>query len=113
MLVLIEAIDFRNFSCFSIEPSAKFNLIFGANGAGKSSLLEAIYFLSLARSFRTSFNASIISNEKDAATIFGSIKDKNNLIVIEWADKVLEILPSQTLRIEIEHVDDTTRRINF
>lgn len=79
MLIFIEANDFRNLSHFSFEPSSGFNLIFGSNGSGKSSILESIYFLSLMRSFRTSLTTSIISNKMPLTTVFGSIRDKNNL----------------------------------
>ncbi len=44
---------FRNLSDAHLSLSPGFNLIEGQNGAGKSSLLEAVYFLSHGRSFRT------------------------------------------------------------
>lgn len=43
---------FRNLSEAHLSLSPFFNLIAGENGAGKSSILEAIYFLSHGRSFR-------------------------------------------------------------
>lgn len=43
---------FRNISEAHLSLSPFFNLIAGENGAGKSSILEAIYFLSHGRSFR-------------------------------------------------------------
>ena len=46
--------DFRNLEDGTWSPEAGANLIFGLNGAGKSSLLEAIYLSVAARSFRTS-----------------------------------------------------------
>lgn len=42
----------RNLEPLDLEPAAGINLIHGANGAGKTSLLEAIHTLSLGRSFR-------------------------------------------------------------
>jgi DNA replication and repair protein RecF len=45
--------DFRNIAELTFEPSARFNVISGDNGQGKTSLLEAIYCLATTRSFRT------------------------------------------------------------
>jgi DNA replication and repair protein RecF len=45
--------DFRNISELCFEPAARFNVISGDNGQGKTSLLEAIYCLATTRSFRT------------------------------------------------------------
>lgn len=81
MLRLIEASNFRNFSKLSMEPASTFNLIFGVNGSGKSSILESIYFLSLARSSRTHLTTPIITHQQRCTTLFGSIRDPNGLIM--------------------------------
>ena len=52
-LQALEIRDFRNIAQARLETSAGVNLIFGANAAGKTSVLEAIYHLGRARSFRT------------------------------------------------------------
>ena len=44
--------DFRNLASTTIEFDARRNLILGANGSGKTSLLEALYVLCQARTFR-------------------------------------------------------------
>ena len=41
------------------------------------------------------------------------LKDKNNLIIIEWPEKVEDYLPSNTHKIILEHRDDTTRIARF
>ncbi len=43
----------RNIHHASIKPSGNLNFIYGDNGSGKSALLEAIFILARARSFRT------------------------------------------------------------
>ena len=54
-LIRLDISDFRNLDSAKLEPiSSGFNLICGNNGSGKTSLLEAIYYLSLGRSFRSS-----------------------------------------------------------
>lgn len=45
--------DFRNLKYVDTTPAPSFNVICGPNGSGKTSLIEAIYYLALARSFRT------------------------------------------------------------
>ncbi|MFW5443226.1 MAG: DNA replication/repair protein RecF [Methylococcaceae bacterium] len=48
----LDIYNLRNIQKASLEPSAEINLITGENGSGKSSLLEAIFILGRARSFR-------------------------------------------------------------
>lgn len=54
MLTRLFCRDFRNLEELSWEPSAGLHLVLGENGAGKTSLLEAVYILATTRSFRTS-----------------------------------------------------------
>jgi len=49
----LEICDFRNIQHASLSFSSGLNLIRGENAAGKTSLLEAIYYLGRVRSFRT------------------------------------------------------------
>lgn len=49
----LELRDFRNIAELSIEPAARFNVIAGDNGQGKTSLLESLYGVATSRSFRT------------------------------------------------------------
>lgn len=49
----VEIDQFRNLRHVSLTCSPGLNLIFGENASGKTSLLEALYFLGRARSFRT------------------------------------------------------------
>lgn len=52
--------NFRNLASQVVPLSSKINLITGENGAGKTSLLEAIYFLGRQRSFRTAKPKTLI-----------------------------------------------------
>lgn len=45
--------NLRGFSAVELEPSQSLNLLLGSNAAGKTTVLEGIYLLSTARSFRS------------------------------------------------------------
>lgn len=45
--------------------------------------------------------------------IYEILKNQENLVVIEWADRVKKILPRKHIRIHIDHIDENTRKINI
>ena len=61
--------NFRNYDYAKVEFDPKLNVIVGENAAGKTNLVEAIYFLSLARSFRTSETSDLIKNKRQFSQI--------------------------------------------
>lgn len=63
---------FRNLEVSRWRPGAGFNLIAGANGAGKTSLVEAVHVLSHGRSFRASNPDALIQRGKDGFSVFAS-----------------------------------------
>lgn len=62
---------FRNFLHYELAPADKFNLIVGANGRGKTSLLEALYFLGFNRSFRSRSHQPVIHHQQSFCQIVG------------------------------------------
>ena len=56
---------FRNLAVQNINFHPKCNIFYGSNASGKTSLLEAIYYLSHLRSFRQRESAKIISDDQD------------------------------------------------
>ena len=50
-LVRLDIYTLRNIQKISIEPSSTLNLIYGDNGSGKSSFIEAIHILGRAKSY--------------------------------------------------------------
>ena len=66
--------DFRCLESATLEPGARYSLISGANGAGKTSLLEAIYCLSRGRSFRGSPTDKLIRHGCSKLTLFGVVE---------------------------------------
>lgn len=63
----------RNLASVDMTPSAHINLITGANGSGKTSLLEGVHILGLARSFRTHQLKQAIMHDEPALTVFGRL----------------------------------------
>ena len=59
----------RNLNDVKIQPCNRCNYIYGANASGKTSILEAIYLLSLARSFRTTHIKHVISHESTSLQV--------------------------------------------
>ena len=58
-----------------LEFSPELNLIAGANGAGKTSVLEAIFLLGRGRSFRTRSTERLIRHGQPRLTVFGRTDD--------------------------------------
>ncbi|WP_411726266.1 DNA replication/repair protein RecF [Methyloglobulus sp.] len=61
----LDIYNIRNIREQSISPSPGLNFIYGKNASGKSALIEAIFLLGRAKSFRTSSIKSVISFEQD------------------------------------------------
>lgn len=64
----------RNISAASLEFSPGLNVIAGANGSGKTSLLEALYLLGRGRSFRSRSRDSLIQSGQVEATVVGRLQ---------------------------------------
>ncbi len=63
--------QFRNIKACDIELSSGFNFLIGANGSGKTSLLEAIYLLGHGRSFKSALTGRVIKNECEELFVHG------------------------------------------
>ena len=61
--------NFRNLSSVMITPNERFNIFTGANGQGKTNLLESLYLLSAVKSFRPQTNADLIEFGKPQALL--------------------------------------------
>tara|TARA_R110002095_G_scaffold85516_8_gene74458 strand:- start:370 stop:1449 length:1080 start_codon:yes stop_codon:yes gene_type:complete len=68
--------DVRNITSIQLHPSSKLNIIVGPNGSGKTSLLEGIYLLSRARSFRTQNVKKVITSEKQNLIVYAELNHK-------------------------------------
>ncbi len=60
----------RNINRSLLYPGASINIVYGENGSGKTSLLEALYLLGRGRSFRTSNLKTAINKDSETCTVF-------------------------------------------
>lgn len=67
--------NFRNLKSIELFLSPGINLFVGANGSGKTSLLEALHVLGTGRSFRTTRFDPLIANESDHFMIFAEVAE--------------------------------------
>ncbi|MCP5447164.1 MAG: DNA replication/repair protein RecF [Chromatiaceae bacterium] len=97
---LIRINDFRNLTDCELKPDSTMNFIYGGNGSGKTSLLEAIYILSRGRSFRDKQLQNGVQIGKNSFTLFGikTEQNKNKTIGINYSKK------GANIRIEGERV---------
>ncbi len=79
-LLKLDIYSLRNISQATIEPCSGINLITGENGSGKSSLLEAIFILGRARSFRATHIQQVIQFDAKELIISGQSNPNNNLV---------------------------------
>lgn len=66
--------DFRNIENADITLSPGFNFLVGANGSGKTSVLEAIYTLGHGRAFRSLQPARVIRHDQPAFVLHGRLQ---------------------------------------
>jgi DNA replication and repair protein RecF len=81
---------FRNYQNLSLDLSPGLNIFIGENGQGKTNLLEAIYFLSLLRSFRCKNTQNLKQFKCDSFNLSGTIKQDDTLpdrLEINYAEK--------------------------
>jgi len=74
--------QFRNYKENEIDFEPGVNIILGRNAQGKTNLLEAVYFLSTGRSFRTHRDSEMLSWESDSFLIRGQIERREGRIGI-------------------------------
>ncbi|MCU7960150.1 MAG: DNA replication and repair protein RecF [gamma proteobacterium symbiont of Bathyaustriella thionipta] len=78
MLAKLHIQNFRNFKDAAAELDPDSNVFFGSNAAGKTSLLESIFFLSRGRSFLTRNYRQLIHQDSDSALLFAELSQLEN-----------------------------------
>ncbi|WP_221075441.1 DNA replication/repair protein RecF [Agarivorans aestuarii] len=84
--------NFRNIKSANLVPNPKLNVILGQNGSGKTSVLEAIYYLGFGRSFRSNRPSKVITYQQDSFVVFAQLDEhKIGLQKFKGGDTALRI----------------------
>lgn len=99
----LEISHFRNLHSASLELDEGLNIITGENAAGKTSLLEAIFYLSYGRSFRSTNSRQLIQLDQPyfrlVAQLYDEQRDQQHRIGIErQADQQILRLNKQPVK---------------
>ncbi|WP_332025841.1 AAA family ATPase, partial [Kaistella sp.] len=80
----LRLINFKNHQEKSFEFSPQINCFVGNNGAGKTNVLDALHYLSVAKSFLGNTDLNNIRTDEDFFAIEGEISDgeKENIIKV-------------------------------
>ncbi|MGI9294691.1 MAG: AAA family ATPase, partial [Pseudomonadales bacterium] len=74
----IEHFTAQNFRCLeniALEADPQYNLIYGRNASGKTSVLEAIAYLGRGKSFRGAATTDLIRHGEQDFVLFGQVQD--------------------------------------
>ncbi|WP_251318715.1 DNA replication/repair protein RecF [Flintibacter muris] len=74
---------FRNYTHLEAEFDSRVNLIYGDNAQGKTNLLEAIAYLSAARSHRARYDREMIMLDVNSAFIKGGVFSRDRNFTLE------------------------------
>ncbi|MCM1005597.1 MAG: DNA replication and repair protein RecF [Prevotella sp.] len=83
----ISILNFKNIREAEVEFCAGVNCLVGANGMGKSNLLEAVYYLSMTRSFLRLPDAEVLRRGAEAMSVRGEYAmdaDRNESVSIGY-----------------------------
>ena len=75
ILTRLEIDGFRRLAGVTLDPHPSLNLLSGANGSGKSSVLESIQCLSTGHSFRSRKARELVARDRDELTITARLHD--------------------------------------
>ncbi|HEX4460201.1 MAG TPA: DNA replication/repair protein RecF [Polyangia bacterium] len=81
----LEARQFRNLAEVMIEPHARFNVLWGDNGQGKTNILEAIYLLGTLRSFRAAKTEEMVRFGAPKASVRARVEKLETQRLLEVA----------------------------
>lgn len=85
-LTAIKLVNFRNLIDLEIHPDPTLNLMVGPNAAGKTSVLEAVFYACTAKSFRGAADDILLRQGSDVCRIevSGVIGDSETTIELAW-----------------------------
>ena len=75
----LKLINFKNYEDAELMFSDKINCFVGNNGAGKTNILDAIYYLSFCKSYFNSIDSQNIKHDADFFAVHGTYKNQDGL----------------------------------
>ena len=78
MLENVQVSCLRNLRAVRCESLERHNILYGTNGSGKTSFLEALHILGTARSFRAGPNKSLITHGSDGFLVRGEVRTESS-----------------------------------
>mgnify|MGYP000919476273 FL=1 len=129
----VESIDEASVEFLKRNPANKVIALYGEMGAGKTTFTKALCkalgvvdgvnspTFTLINEYRTSDGETIyhfdfyrINKLEEAFDIgFEEFVESGNLCIIEWPEKIEQILPPDTLKVKISVLDDGKRELIF
>lgn len=79
----LELGSFRCYDELRFEPAPGINVLVGNNGAGKTSVLEAVGYLGLLRSFRGTGDEALVATGADATVVRGEFSISSRAVRVE------------------------------
>lgn len=90
----LKLVNFRNYEQLDLNFKDSINILYGNNGVGKTNLVEAIYALSLTKSFRTGNDKNLIKSDELSTKIEGVVETdtiNNYQVIINKEGKKVKI----------------------
>ncbi len=101
----------RILSHVEIEPSTSLNLITGANGSGKSSLLEAISLLGTGRSFRSSSVVPVIQHQQSSLIVSAQIEAASGALISVGMERGRQMQRLQINRTPVQKLSEFAEQL--
>ena len=114
--------NLRNIVSASIAPNPHINLLYGDNASGKTSVLEAIHLLGLARSFQSARTKTIVRCGQEQMTLFvrlanglsiGLSRDDSGHAQVKIGDESIRSVSALAELLPVQMIDaDSFRLLN-
>ncbi len=79
----LNLLNFRNYTTLTFKPGEGLNFLFGFNAQGKTNLVESIYFLATARSYRSNRDQDLLRWESQYFKVHGLITNRSRQTELE------------------------------
>ena len=107
----IEVRNLRVLAALDCVPGEGLNVFVGANGSGKTSILEAIHLLGSGRSFRTHRLAELISRGQSWLRVRGDMRGEGGVVESVGVEKGADGLRIRVAGEEIHSASELARRL--